>query len=84
MLFETNFKTARCRTDNCKCCNDNHHSRSQHVPEHTDSDIPAVLVIALHLDRSMGTEALTSLEAGLKKMRKLPLEYLSLSLDTYH
>lgn len=82
MLFETNLKTAKCRTANCKCCNDNHHSRSQRVPEQTDSDIPAVLVTALYPDHSVGTKALTSLEAGVKMMRKHPPKCLSVECDT--
>lgn len=44
VLFETNSKTAKCRTINCKCCNDNHPRRSQHV---IYSGIPPVLVTAL-------------------------------------
>lgn len=77
------MKTAKCRTANCKCYNDNHYSRSQCVPERNDSDTPAVLVTALYPDHSVGTEALTSLEAGVKKMRKLPVKYLLFECDNF-
>lgn len=52
-------------------------ARSQCVPEQTDSDTSPVLATALSPDHSVGTEAFTPLEDGVKKMRNLLEKYLS-------